>query len=71
MTKQELKREIQALHPKKVRLNIKETAEVIGKHPNRVPEYMRDYPSEKFGNGRYYFISDIAERLYEGAQYGH
>lgn len=65
MTKQEIKREIQALHPGCIRLSVKDTAKIIGKHPNRVPEYMSGYPSEKLGKSRLYFIGDIAERLFE------
>ena len=65
MTKQEIKREIQALHPGCIRLCVKDAAKIIGKHPNRIPEYMNGYPSEKFGKSRFYFIGDIAERLLE------
>ena len=69
MTKQQLKRDIQALYPGAVLLNTKDTAKIIGKHPNKVPEYMRGYESEKSGNSRYYFIGDIADCMYKRTNY--
>ena len=65
MTKQELKRDIMSQYPGEIRLNTTRTAKVIGKDPNRVRGYMRGLLSEKIGNERMYFISDIAERIYE------
>ena len=69
MTKQDLKRDIMSQYPGQIRLNCKETGKVIGKHPNRVRAYMAGCMSEKFGVGRYYFISDIAERMIERSGY--
>ena len=66
-TKQEIIRLILSEYPGRARLNMTETARVTGKHPNRVRRYMQGYVSEKSGVQRFYFIPDIAERMWKGS----
>ena len=66
-TKQEIIRHINTIHPNAVRLNTKDTSRIVGGHPNQVPAYMQGYLSEKKGNQRFYFIADIAERMWKGS----
>ena len=70
MTKQEIKRDIQAMYPGSVWLNTNDTAKVIRRNRTEVRAFMKDYPSQRSGNGKFYLIGDIADRLYEGMQYG-